>query len=174
MSEEIQPSQNPVQEPDNFNSILIGGGLIVFFGLVPYLSFVNMCCLGLIAGGTLSVWHYTNAFSLTLSSGEGFKLGALTGILGGLVLYVLQMLCLVLFDYQPGTEEMGMIMKSFMKGNPEALEAYEQGIQDSKLNAFSVKNIAIGVLSTVIIYPLFVGLGGTIGAALFKKAPEVK
>jgi hypothetical protein len=60
-----------------------------------------------------------------------------------------------------------------MKGNPEALEQYEQQVRQAKLEAFSVKTIAIGILSTVIIYPLFVGLGGTIGAALFKKAPNV-
>ncbi|MFN3345816.1 MAG: hypothetical protein ACK412_09225 [Chloroherpetonaceae bacterium] len=173
MSEQFN-TESHSESPDNFNSILIGGAVIFVIGIVPFLNLINGCCLGMLLGGGVSVWHYTNQYNLTLTSGEGFKLGALAGLLGGLAGLVVSYVLIALFDYQPGKEELQELMLNIFGSDPAVRAQMEESFREQSTNALSASAIAISTITTAIIYPLFAGLGGIIGASLFKKgSPQV-
>ncbi len=173
MSEQFT-TESQSESPDNFNSVLIGGTVIFVIGIVPFLNLINGCCLGMLLGGGVTVWHYTNQYNLTLTSGEGFKLGALAGLLGGLAGLVVGYVLIALFDYQPGKEELQELMLNIFGSDPTIRAQMEESFREPSTNALSVSAIAIATITTAIIYPLFAGLGGIIGASLFKKgSPQV-
>ncbi len=173
MSEQFT-TESQSESPDNFNSVLIGGTVIFVIGIVPFLNLINGCCLGMLLGGGVAVWHYTNQYNLTLTSGEGFKLGALAGLLGGLAGLVVGYVLLALFDYQPGKEALQELMLNIFGSDPATRAQMEESFREQSTNALSVSAIAIATITTAIIYPLFAGLGGIIGASLFKKgSPQV-
>jgi hypothetical protein len=164
MSEDLQREQ-----PDNFQSLLIGAGVALVLSGVPFLNLINfLCCMGVALGGATAVWHFTNTYSLTLTPGEGFKQGAIACLIGGLALYVIQMILLVAFGYQSGKEWID-VMKNFVGNDPAARAQFEAQMAEQAREATSIKNIAIGLVTTLILYPLFGGAGGAIAASLFKK-----
>jgi len=171
MSEQLTTQTQP-ESPDNFNSILIGGGVIFIISIVPYLNLINGCCLGMLLGGGVAVWHYVNQYSLTLTSGEGFKLGAMAGLLGGLAGLVIGYVFVLLFNYQPGVDDSKRLMLNLFGTDPAVRAQIEESFREASENALSATNIAIGTISTVIIYPLFAGLGGIIAASAFKKGSQ--
>jgi hypothetical protein len=171
MSEQLTTQTQP-ESPDNFNSILIGGGVIFVISIVPYLNLINGCCLGMLLGGGIAVWHYANQYNLSLTSGEGFKLGAMAGLLGGLAGLVVGYVLLALFDYQPGAKEIKNLVLNLAGSDPAVRAQMEESFREQSANALSATNIAIGTISTVIIYPLFAGLGGIIAASAFKKGSQ--
>jgi hypothetical protein len=168
MSQEFTTQTQP-ESPDNFNSVLIGSGVIFFIGIVPFLNLINGCCLGMLLGGGVAVWHYVNQYSLSLTSGEGFKIGALAGLLGGLAGLVTGYVLLALFDYQPGAEEIKNLVLNLAGSDPAVRAQMEESFREQSENALSASNIAIGTATTVILYPLFAGLGGIVAASVFKK-----
>jgi hypothetical protein len=162
--------QTPFESPDNFNSILIGAGVIFLFGVTPYLNLT--CCLGITVGGAVAVWHYVSQHSLSLSNGEGFKLGALAGLLGGLATLVVSYALLLLAGYQPGQKEVQDLMLSIFGNDPAVRAQMELQMREQSANALSAGNIAVGVIATAIVNPLFAGLGGVISASAFKKGAQ--
>jgi hypothetical protein len=173
MSEQFT-TESQSESPDNFNSVLIGGAVIFVIGIVPFLNLINGCCLGMLLGGGVTVWHYTNQYNLSLTSGEGFKLGALAGLLGGLAGLVVSYVLIALFDYQPGKEELQELMLNIFGSDPAVRAQMEESFREQSENILSTSSIAISTITTMIIYPLFAGLGGIIGASLFKKgSPQV-
>ncbi|MCS6989972.1 MAG: DUF4199 family protein [Chloroherpetonaceae bacterium] len=171
MSEQLSTPSSQPEEPDNFNSALLGGGVILVIGLIPLLNVLNACCLGIMLGGGAAVWHYATRHGLSLTSGEGFKLGALAGLLGGLAGLVVGYVLIALFNYQPGLNEIRDLMLNALGDDPTVRAQLERSFREQEQNALSISNIVLGVIGTAIIYPLFAGLGGVIGAAMFKKSP---
>ncbi len=169
MSEQLTTQPQP-ESPDNFNSILIGGGVIFVIGIVPFLNLINGCCLGMLLGGGVAVWHYANQYSLTLTSGEGFKLGALAGLLGGLAGLVVGYVLLALIGYQPGVDDSKNLMLNLFGSDPAVRAQIEESFREA--SELSPSSIAIGTIGTVIIYPLFSGLGGILAASIFKKGSQ--
>lgn len=171
MSEQLTTPAQP-ESPDNFNSVLIGASVIFVIGVVPFLNLINACCLGMLLGGGVAVWHYVNQYNLALTSGEGFKLGAMAGLLGGLAGLVVGYVLIVLFDYQPGAEAIKELMLNIFGDDPTVRAQMEESFREQSANALSAGNIAIGAISTIIIYPLFAGLGGIIAASMFKRGSQ--
>lgn len=171
MSEEKFPSTAQGDDaPDNFNAILWGAGVMVIISILPYVALINsFCCLGIIAGGVVAAFQYANQHQLTMRGGEGFKLGAIAGLLGGLTYFVIYTAVQVLFGYQINGEETQQIILALFGSDPQVREQMEEAFRAQKLEALSVSNILIGLVSTLIIYPIAGGIGGAIGAALFQK-----
>jgi hypothetical protein len=174
MADELQPStQGAAEPPDNFTSILIGAGVIFIISVVPFLNLLNaVCCLGIIGGGFAGAFHYINAYSLTLTGGNGFKLGALAGLLGGLAALVVSFLLQAVFDYQPGTEEVQQFMLRILGTTPEAKMELEQAFREQRAEGLTVSSMLISTLGTLILYPLFAGLGGAIASSAVQRGKE--
>lgn len=168
MLEENLPTQEP-EKPDNFKAVMWGAAVVLITAIVPYLSLINFCCLGIMLGGGVAVLQYTSEYRLMLKGGDGFKLGALAGLVGGVAYYALFLLVQTLFDYQLGAEETQQLMISLFGKNPEAREQIEAAFRKQREEGLTVLSVVTGLVTTLILYPLAGGIGGTIGAALFQR-----
>ena len=57
--------------PDKQQSIILGG-IVAGILSTSYLGFLNLlCCMGIIIGALVAVWHYTDTHELTIPSGTG-------------------------------------------------------------------------------------------------------
>ncbi len=131
-----------------------------------YLSFINIiCCLGVMIGGATAVWHYTSTNELTIMSGEGAGLGALAGILGGLIGFGL--------DQTMGTFGLGsqQIQQGLWEGfmDPAQLEQMRDQQEAFQSGGMKFVGIAMGMAFGAI----FGAIGGAVGATMFKKGTQV-
>ena len=152
--------------PSKTMSALVGGlagGLLVTVITLPQNDLLNcLACLMYAGCGLIAVWHYTDTNELTISGGEGVKLGALAGVVGGLVVGILAILFRAI-GVLPGAED---IMR----------EMEESGALDQmgEMADFWISFIEFtaGPGSILIGIPIAAVIslaGGAIGAALFKK-----
>jgi len=171
MSEEqLNPAAQNDDSPDTFNALLWGAGVIVVTSLLPYVGILNnLCCLGVIVGGLVTAYQYINQYQLTIRGGEGFKLGALAGLLGGMGYFIIFTAVQMLLDYQINIEETKNLLIALFGSDPQAREQIEESFRKQKLEGVTISNILIGLISTLIIYPIAGGIGGAIGAAIFRK-----
>ena len=80
--------------PDSKQSILLGA-LVTGLLSTSYLSYINLlCCLGVIAGALVAVWHYTDTNELTIPTGKGAGLGAMAAMGGTVIAVVLNLVLL--------------------------------------------------------------------------------
>ncbi|MEL7363842.1 MAG: hypothetical protein AAFN13_17325 [Bacteroidota bacterium] len=146
-------------------SILIGG-LVVTVLSTSYLGFINfVCCLGVLVGAIVTVWHYTSTNTVTISGGDGAKMGVLAALIGlvasAVINYVLALVGLdaTAFVNQLVLDRFGDAMP------PEQVAEIERQIADGPRISDVVTSLGVGS----ILYALFGAVGGVIGAALFKK-----
>lgn len=122
-------------------------------------------CLGCIVGltsGLIAVWHFTGEYELTLTRGEGIKLGALAGLVSAFVGWMMVQALMVL-NVMPSAEDVvELMMENPALDNPEAnMDMVIQWIEIS---------MGWGGLAIALIFGPVLGLlGGMIGAAMFKK-----
>lgn len=175
MPEERSPYSS-YDMPDNFRSILFGSALIAVIGLVPYMSLINaFCCMGLLLAGAITVYHYTTTHHLTLTSGEGFRLGVYTGVLGGLTTLVISYSLQLFLGYIPGSELLAILKKlqlSMVQNDPEMTREIESAYREVQDSELSVVQMVFGTLVTMTVDPVFTGIGGAIAANLFKRGTD--
>ncbi|MBC8043369.1 MAG: DUF4199 family protein [Rhizobacter sp.] len=176
MADELTPVSPPESAPpDQLTSVLYGAAIVFVLAIVPYVSFINLlCCLGTVLGGFYTHFHYATNFNLTLTAGDGFKLGALAGLVGGLAAVLVGFVLQLVFDYRAGEEAGRLIGEMMTGGNPAARAQMEQQMAQQKAEGLSVQNILIALGTTVIAYPIFGGIGGAIGASTIKKGPQTQ
>lgn len=149
-------------------SILIGGAvgavLGTLFSLVPGLSYCS--CLGLIAAGLITVWHYTNKNALTIPAGQGVSMGAQAGLVSFLIGTVF-LLIMWLFQGMPSLSD--YFMEQARKNPQVTPEQMDQMGQFFDNPLF----LLIFVVIAVMVYVISGLIGGAIGAAVFKKGGAV-
>lgn len=139
-------------------SALVGGLLIGVLSSIPIVSVVNCLLCGWVwLGGIFAVWMYKrNNAGITPDTGAGAITGALAGLVGALVSSVLSaLLTAVGVGASALTPEMMQQMEDAMGEVPAILTS-------------GTAMLLVGVLMTVILYPIFGAIGGLIGAAIFK------
>jgi len=159
----------PVEEPDDFQAMLIGAALIFVVSFIPYASF--SCCLPYLVGALLAVHLFTGKYRLTISYGRGIKLGILTCLMGGLATWVVMLAIRLLFDYQVGAKE-GTALTLWLvekMGNPEAVKQVKEAMEAQQAQGVTVGQV-LGGLAGVGVFASLSGLiGGALGALLFKR-----
>ena len=159
------------EEPDDFQAMLIGAGIIVAVSFIPYASMA--CCLPHLIGAVVAVHLYTRKYGLTISYGKGIKLGVLTCLMGGLAVWVVITAVLLVFGYQIGAKDVEAITLYFAKlGGPEAVEKTKEALEAQKNQGISVGHIVIGLVSVSVLAAISGLIGGALGAALFKRGPR--
>ena len=75
---------------DKIKPAAIGGVIVGLLSVIPIVNWVNFCCcLWAIVGGGLAAHFYIKSSPTQVSVGEGAMLGALAGVIGGLIYLVL-------------------------------------------------------------------------------------
>lgn len=162
--------------PDDSARLSASKGQSVFLGALvagvlstSYLGFINLlCCLGVIIGALVAVWHYTNTYALTIAAGEGAGLGALAGALGAVISGVLTLALVPL-----GLDTNTILADFFVENFADQLDPEQLAELEEQLAAGTTPgSLLVGTLLGAGISAIFGAIGGAIGAALFKKGPR--
>ena len=87
---------------------LIGGVVLGLLSVIPFVSAVNVCCcLWAILGGMLATYLYVKNSPTPANAGDGAVLGALAGLIGGVISVILGI---------PVAYAMGPTMRNMMVG----------------------------------------------------------
>ena len=164
------------QKPDMLRPALYGGLIMAVLSGVPFLSIINCCCCaGVLLGGFLAVFFYTRDLTpgmAPMETNDALKLGALAGVIGaggGTILSALFSMAMG----NAGNEAVLEIMRQF-EGQipPEVMDQVESSI--GQAGGFSMINVVIGLLTSIVLYPIFGLLGGLIGYQVFRnKQPRM-
>lgn len=134
-----------------------------------YLSYINvLCCLGVIAGALVAVWHYTDTNELTIPTGKGAGFGAMAAIGGSLIAIVLNLVLI-----QIGIRHDLAIVEFFVNSMgdsmpPEQLEEMERQLEAP----FEIGPYLLNGIFGIAISAAFGAIGGAIGAKVFKKGGD--
>lgn len=146
-------------------SILLGG-LVVALLSTSYLSFINcLCCLGVIAGSMVAVWHYADSNQLTVKPGDGAMIGLSAAILGSLIAIFLNY-TLISLGIRHDAALINTLLDTFGEAMPP--DQYEELIEQRDAPVRFADYFLSGLLG-VAVSAVFGAIGGAIGAALFKK-----
>ena len=132
---------------NKLKSAAIGGLITAIFSVIPFIS--TCCCLWATLGGGVAAFFYVKWSSTPVSTGDGAIIGALSGLVGGLIYLIIALPMTLLF------------------GAAQIEDALRQtGVQAP------LSGIALGIVGTLVvavILVLFSTIGGLIGVAIFEK-----
>lgn len=154
--------------PDAKQSFILGG-LITGLLSTSYLGYINMlCCLGVLIGAVVTIWHYTDTNELTISTGTGAKYGVFSALIGLGIAFVLNLILMKMgINHETAINDF-IIAKFGDNMPPEQIEAMEAAANQTKTAVDYVKGLAIGSLA----FSAFGAIGGAIGAKMFKKGGD--
>jgi|SRR6266436_1202422 len=153
---------------EKIKSAVIGGLLLGFLSAIPLVKLVDFCCCAwALLGGALAVKLYIGKSAKPVTVGEGAGIGAIAGLVGGVV-YVIVGLPLSLLT---GNMFMGQIIGIMEQVNPQVADAMRtslvqqmnMGIGERLLNSIP------GALVWFVCLLVFATLGGLIGVPIFEK-----
>lgn len=151
--------------PDKQQSVLLGSVVVALLS-TSYIGYINfICCIGVVIGAMVAVWHYTDAHRLTIPAGRGAVLGLQAGLIGAVIALVLNYV-LIRMGIRHDHAMVDLILNTLGDSlPPEQLdEMIEQRDAPVRLTPYLMQG-SLGVLLS----GGFGALGGAIGAALFKK-----
>ena len=132
---------------NKLKSAAIGGLITGILSLIPFVS--TCCCLWAILGGFLASFLYVRGSSTPVSTGDGAIIGALSGLVGGVIYLII-----------------GLPMTLFF-----GAAQIEDALRQSGVQA-PLSGIALGIVGTLVVavlLVLFSTIGGLIGVAIFEK-----
>jgi hypothetical protein len=164
-----QHSTIEVEDPDQFKAMMIGASVIFVMAFIPFATLA--CCLPQVAGALVAVHLFTSQYSLTLSNGKAIKLAILTCLMGAIASWVVAMGLYLGFDYQVGARESEWVSLTLAEklGGEKAVEQTRLALEQQKAEGLSLKNIVIGFVASTVFACLSGLIGGSIGAAVFKR-----
>ena len=156
-------------DPSKTNAILLGAALVAVTS-TSYLNIVNvLCCAGVIGGGVFAVYRYTSDNRLTISGGEGAKIGFLAGLAGAVIALLLNF-ALRSIGIRDDLAMSNMMLARFAdQMQPEQIEMMEAQID---LPVWKTM-FSLWTPVAILVSGAFGAIGGLIGAAAFKKGGDV-
>ena len=154
-----QPTRNMLKPA------LIGGIAEGVASSVPLLSLANVaCCILVVGGGVLAAYLYMKDAppSAQAPLGDGLKLGILAGLIGAVVFALISIpMAAVTPDLVSG---LGSVVTEHSDPPPEIVA----------LLSSPVPMTIVFSLMGLIIDPIFCGIGGVIGVAIFNEKPPAR
>jgi hypothetical protein len=124
------------------------GGLVV--GLLSAIPFINYCCcIWGIGGGALAAYLYIKSSPVPVSTGDGAIVGALAGVVGGIIYLIIGLPIAILFGMAALEEQLSR----------SGMQLPFSGV---------LLMIVSGIIGAIFLIVLAV-LGGIIGVAIFEK-----
>ncbi len=149
-------------KPSFLKPALIGGTAEGVASSIPILNIVNCaCCLLVVGGGVLAAYLYMKDAppSAQAPLGDGLKLGLLAGLIEAVVWALIAIPMARLLPWWPF--------------GPPPLENIDLPPEVASILTNPVPLAIFFGLISLIIDPIFCGLGGVIGVAIFNKKPAV-
>jgi hypothetical protein len=126
---------------------LLGGLIVGVLSAIPLVQYC--CCIWAIGGGALAAFLYIRSSTVPVRTGDGATVGALAGVIGGIIYLILGLPIAIFFG----------------------MTAMEEQLTRSGVSLpFSgvVLIIVAGIIGAIIL-AILATLGGVIGVAIFEK-----
>jgi hypothetical protein len=126
---------------------LLGGLIVGVLSAIPLVQYC--CCIWAIGGGALAAFLYIKSSTVPVRTGDGATVGALAGVIGGIIYLILGLPIAIFFG----------------------MAAMEEQLTRSGVSLpFSgvVLIIVAGIIGAIIL-AILATLGGVIGVAIFEK-----
>ena len=159
-----------VEKPSKVQPAIAGGLIAGLLTSIPLVNLINVCCcLGIVIGGVVAArMMIKRSPVLPITTGEGAMTGALAGVVGAIIYFVIGVpLALLTQPFLLGL----VIQFADNSNNPQLRDAFMEMIRQSEAQPLSQKILA-GILSGVMYAALIIAfstIGGIIGVALFEK-----
>jgi hypothetical protein len=161
------PSVNQLSWPDAWRAAL-AGGVCCAFAFAVGLGFLG---LGMLAGGivSVSVYHRRRP-DVSLTTGSGARLGALSGFIGFVLLSSLAPLFAFVLNRGQELRQfvLDVLQRATTTTDPQFAEAFKQ-YQSPEGRATLIAAFLLGLL---VLFVTFASLGGAIGAALARRKQQ--
>jgi len=148
---------------------LIGGASLAVASSVPYLEYANACCCALaIGGGVLAAYLYMKDAEPSAQAplGPGFLLGGLTGLFGAVLGTLIAIPMNLLTSSEDRSRE---VIESLESAGAELPPEFIDIIVS--LASGGMASIVLSFIVTLVLFPVFAGIGSLIGVAIFNKKP---
>ncbi|NQV74160.1 hypothetical protein HQ496_13660 [bacterium] len=154
--------------PDSKQSIILGGIVTGLLG-TSYLGLINfICCMGVLIGAVVTVWHYTDTNELTITGGHGAKLGVSAALIGLAIAFVLNFILVKMgINHETAINDF-IIAKLGDSMPPEQIEAMQAAGLKEKTILDYLQALGIGAVA----YSAFGAIGGGIASKMFKKGGD--
>lgn len=158
------------ESPNKLKAVLLGTFIITFISTMPFLNIINIFfCGGVIFGGYIASLNYSKKCILAgyeISYKDSAMIGILSGLLSAIIVSVLNLLVTMFSGVNPVTEAQG-IMNSFFKDIPPEIQEKMNKISDEYTKYGFSRLLAVFTLITnLIIFPIFSGIGGILSHAI--------
>jgi Family of unknown function (DUF5518) len=127
---------------------LLGGVITGILSVIPFVS--SCCCIWALLGGLLATFMYIRSSPVPVATGEGAMVGALAGVVGAVIYFIIGLPLALVFGTGAQVEE------AFRRSG---VQVPLTGIALVILSAFIV----------VILLIVFAAIGGLIGVPIFEK-----
>jgi hypothetical protein len=155
--------------PKAWLGIFLAGGVA---GLLSAAPVVNIgCCLWVLAAGAASVLFYRNRAAVSVPTGMGARLGAVTGMVASLISSAISTLSILVMGSGRMRETMRRAMEQSASRNPDpAAQAMVHRMMDFILSPGGFALImTVGFALNFLALMAFAAGGGALGASLFGK-----
>lgn len=154
--------------------MLIAGGVGGLLSAAPVLSIG--CCLWVLAAGAVSVLFYRSRAAISVPTGMGVRLGAVTGMIASLVSSTVSTLTFLVM----GSGKMRETMRQAMEQSPSRNADPNAQAMVQRLMEFMTSPGGFALIMTVgfavnfLALLAFAAAGGALGASLFGKREAIQ
>lgn len=149
--------------------VLIAGGVAGAISATPVLSIG--CCLWVLAAGAVAVLFYKSRAAISVPTGMGARLGAVTGMVASLTSSALSVLSILLMGSGKMRETMRHTMEQSASGNadPNAQAMIHRMMEFMTSPGGFALIMTVGFAINFLALMAFSAAGGALGASLFGK-----
>lgn len=151
---------------------IIGGVVLGLLSAIPFVNFLNICCCAwAILGGALAVYMYVNASPVPVRSGDGALLGAMAGLIGSVIYWIVG----IPLSLLAGNAFNNLIVTLMERVDPNQAETLRRSIElaNSQPLIERLPGILLGAIIGLALLTIFSTIGGLIGTAMFEKRKGV-
>lgn len=146
---------------------LLGGVVIGVLSALPVINMGNcLCCLWVVLGGVLATWLLQQNQPTAVEPVDGLLTGMLAGVAGAVVATLVTIPIQMLMGPMGNDALRRILEQNGGDMPPEVRNMLEQLASGGLHGAF----VIIGLLVSIVVNVLFGGLGGALGAVMFKPA----
>ncbi|HEX8143844.1 MAG TPA: hypothetical protein VF553_14695 [Pyrinomonadaceae bacterium] len=146
---------------------IIGGVALGLLSALPFVNVVNLCCCAwAVMGGMLAAHLYIKRSPVPVSIGEGAKIGAIAGLVGGLITIIIGIPLSLLTNTL-----LASFIESMASNNPAAepmLAEYVRQLRSGSIIALLPRLLLYSIVNAAFLIG-FATIGSIIGVSLFEK-----
>ena len=157
-------------QPNRLTPVIVSTIVMVLASVLPFLNM--LCCIGIPLGGFIGVgnlFKQTQALNIKFEMKDAFIIGALSGILAGIIVAGINLM-FTLFTHVNPIDDMLKIFTDMKLTIDPGVESYMEKLS-SEFNdkGFSPTLTIFQLVFNIVFYPIFGMIGASIGASIFSK-----